>query len=71
MPDGQHPTPHPSPILRAERIYLRPAERSDLPLFVRWLADAETKRHLALRSPLSEAMEEKWFEQAVERQGRG
>jgi RimJ/RimL family protein N-acetyltransferase len=70
MSDGQPPPPHPVPILRAERIYLRPAERSDLPLFVRWLADAETKRHLALRSPLSLAMEEKWFEQVVEHQGR-
>jgi RimJ/RimL family protein N-acetyltransferase len=70
MPDGQHPAPPPLPILRAARIYLRPAERSDLPLFVRWLADAETKRHLALRSPISEAMEEKWFDQAVEHQGR-
>jgi RimJ/RimL family protein N-acetyltransferase len=58
------------PILRAQRIYLRPAEKSDLPLFVRWLSDAETKRHLALRAPFSAAMEEKWFEQAVERQGR-
>jgi RimJ/RimL family protein N-acetyltransferase len=70
MPDGQPPPTHPAPILRAERIYLRPAERSDLPLFVSWLADAETKRHLALRSSLSLAMEEKWFEQVVEQQGR-
>ena len=70
MPDEQPPPLHSAPILRAERIYLRPAERTDLPLFVRWLADAETKRHLALRSPLSQAMEQKWFEQAVERQGR-
>jgi RimJ/RimL family protein N-acetyltransferase len=70
MPDGQ-PTPvHPVPILRSERVYLRPAERSDLPLFVRWLSDAETKRHLALRAPLSLAMEEKWFDQVVEHQGR-
>ena len=70
MPDGQHPEPPAMPILRAPRIYMRPAERSDLPLFVRWLGDAETKRHLALRSPISEAMEEKWFEQTVEHQGR-
>jgi RimJ/RimL family protein N-acetyltransferase len=70
MSDGQPPPPHPAPILRSERIYLRPAERTDLPLFVRWLADAETKRHLALRSPLSQAMEDKWFDQAVEHQGR-
>jgi RimJ/RimL family protein N-acetyltransferase len=58
------------PMLRAERVYLRPAERSDLPTFVRWLSDAETTRHLALSQPLSMAMEEKWFDQAVEHQGR-
>jgi RimJ/RimL family protein N-acetyltransferase len=70
MPDGQHPEPPAMPILRAERVFLRPAERSDLPLFVRWLADAETTRNLSLNQPLSMAMEEKWFDQAVEHQGR-
>jgi RimJ/RimL family protein N-acetyltransferase len=71
MPDGQRPPPPHAPILRSERIYLRPAERSDLPLFVRWLGDAEVTRHLAVRSPFSQAMEEKWFDRAVEKQGEG
>jgi len=70
MTDGQPPPVHPVPILRGQRVYLRPAERSDLELFARWLADAEVKRHLALRSPISQAMEQKWFDQAVEQQGR-
>ena len=70
MPDGQPPPPHPVPILRGERTYLRPAERGDLELFVAWLSDAEVARHLAVRSPISQAMEEKWFEQVVEHQGR-
>ena len=70
MPDGQTPPPHPAPMLRSERVYLRPAERSDLPLFVRWLADAEVTRNLSVAAPLSDAMEEKWFEQGIERQGR-
>ncbi|MGH2455984.1 MAG: GNAT family N-acetyltransferase [Candidatus Limnocylindria bacterium] len=70
MPDGQPPPAHPLPVLRSERIYLRPAERADLPDFVRWFADAETTRHLALRAPFSLAMEEKWFEGMVERQGK-
>jgi RimJ/RimL family protein N-acetyltransferase len=65
-----HPAPHALPILRSERIYLRPPERSDLPIFVRWFSDAEVKRHLSQRSPFSMAMEEKWFEQAVEQQGK-
>ena len=70
MPDGQPPPLHPVPILRGERVYLRPAERSDLELFVRWLSDAEVGRHLSVRSPLSQAEEEKWFDQMVEQQGR-
>lgn len=70
MSDGQHPLPPSAPILRGERVYLRPAERSDLETFVRWLSDAEVARYLAVRSPLSQAMEEKWFDQVVEQQGR-
>jgi RimJ/RimL family protein N-acetyltransferase len=70
MPDDQPPPAHPVPILRTERIYLRPAERADLPMFIRWLSDAETQHYLALRAPFSLAMEGKWFEQVVEKQGR-
>jgi RimJ/RimL family protein N-acetyltransferase len=50
-------------------VYLRPAEREDLPRFVAWLSDVETTRTLALRSPLSLAMEQGWFERVLERQG--
>lgn len=60
----------PLPILRGEHVYLRPAERSDVPNFVRWLNDAETTSFLNMRAPMSEAMEEKWFEGMVERQGK-
>jgi RimJ/RimL family protein N-acetyltransferase len=69
MTNGEGAIPHPTPIIRAERIYLRPAERSDLPIFIRWLNDAEVTRQLAVRSPISGAMEEKWFEKVVETQG--
>lgn len=69
MTDGQPIPAHPNPIIRSERVYLRPAERADLPDFVRWFADAETTRHLALRAPFSLAMEEKWFEGLLQRQG--
>jgi RimJ/RimL family protein N-acetyltransferase len=68
MPNDQ-PAPHAVPIIRGERVYLRPPERSDLPVFVRWLADAETARQLAIRAPFSEAMEEEWFKRVVEGQG--
>ena len=71
MQDGQ-PTPvHPNPVIRGEWVYLRPVERSDLPIFVRWFADADTSRHISLRAPFSMAMEEKWFSQVVEAQGTG
>jgi len=50
-------------------VFLRPAEREDLPRFVAWLSDVRTSRTLALRSPLSLAMEQGWFERVVERQG--
>ena len=60
----------PLPILRGEHIYLRPAERTDVPNFVAWLNDAETTSFLNMRAPMSIAMEEKWFEGMVERQGK-
>jgi RimJ/RimL family protein N-acetyltransferase len=69
MPDDQ-PAAHAVPIIRSERIYLRPAERSDLPIFVRWFSDAEMGHHLAVRAPFSLAMEEKWFDQMVEHQAK-
>jgi diamine N-acetyltransferase len=70
MDDGQPIPPHPNPVIRGERIYLRPAERADLPLFVKWFADVDVRRHLALRAPFSLAMEEKWFDGLLERQGK-
>jgi RimJ/RimL family protein N-acetyltransferase len=64
------PSHHPTPIIRGERVYLRPAEREDLPRFVRWFADADVSRHLTVRAPFSQAMEEQWFTAMVDRQGR-
>jgi RimJ/RimL family protein N-acetyltransferase len=60
----------PLPTIRGEQVYLRPAERADIDLFVRWFADAETTRFLSTRAPFSKAMEEKWFESMVEQQGK-
>ena len=60
----------PVPIHRGKLVYLRPAERTDVPLFVRWLSDARTTRNLALRSPISLAMEERWFDELLEHHGR-
>ena len=51
-------------------MFLRPGERSDIPLFVRWLSDARTAEHLAIRSPIGQAMEERWFEDMLDHHGR-
>jgi [ribosomal protein S5]-alanine N-acetyltransferase len=58
------------PIARGEHVYLRPGERDDIPLFVRWLNDYETSQHLTTRAPLSGPLEERWFEDMVARQGK-
>jgi RimJ/RimL family protein N-acetyltransferase len=57
------------PMLGHGQVYLRPAERDDLPRFVAWLSDARTTRTLALMSPLSEVLEERWFEQMLDHHG--
>lgn len=57
-------------MLRGELVYLRPAERSDIPLFVRWMSDARTTRNLLLRSPIGQAIEERWFDTMLEHHGR-
>ncbi len=59
-----------APIIRGERVWLRPAERADIPIFVRWLNDAETTSFLMQRAPLSQAAEEQWFERMLQAQGK-
>jgi len=68
--NGEPASNRPLPPIRGELVYLRPAEREDLDAFVRWFSDDETIRNLALRAPFSKAMEEKWFEGMIERQGK-
>jgi RimJ/RimL family protein N-acetyltransferase len=60
----------PDPLIRGRLVYLRPGERSDIPLFVTWLTDARTTEHLALRSPIGLAMEERWFDDMLDHHGR-
>jgi RimJ/RimL family protein N-acetyltransferase len=62
--------PRPVPLIRGERVFLRPAERDDLSRFVRWLNDAEIAQYLAVRAPLSLPLEEKWFETMLGNQGK-
>ena len=62
--------PERRPIIRGDRVFLRAPERSDVPDFVRWFNDAEVLHHLAMRGPMSEAAEERWFDAMLERQSR-
>jgi RimJ/RimL family protein N-acetyltransferase len=59
-----------TPLIAGKLVFLRPAERTDIPLFVRWLTDARTAEHLAVRGPIGQAMEERWFDDMLEHQGR-
>jgi len=58
------------PIIAYGSVYLRPAERDDVPMFVGWFNDYSMSRTLAIRAPMSQAMEEQWFERAVADQGK-
>jgi RimJ/RimL family protein N-acetyltransferase len=49
-------------MIYGEGMRLRAIEPSDVPNFVRWLNDPETRRFLLLFKPLSTADEERWVE---------
>jgi len=61
--------PERRPIIRGEHVFLRPSERADLPLFVRWFNDADVLRNLAMRAPMSDAGEAAWFDRMLAAQG--
>jgi diamine N-acetyltransferase len=48
------------------RIRLRAAERSDIPLFVKWINDPEVTENVMLQVPMSVAEEERWFDSMLE-----
>ena len=59
------------PQIQHGRVFLRAADREDIPRFVAWFNDWRTSRTLAMRAPMSLAGEERWFEGMLERQGNG
>ena len=67
MPEQPH---FEQPIIRAERVFLRSAERADLPTFVRWFNDGETTSFVLMRMPMSMAMEERWFDSMLQAHGK-
>jgi RimJ/RimL family protein N-acetyltransferase len=61
--------PERRPIIRGEHVYLRPSERADVATFVRWFTDTDVVRNLAMRTPMSLAAEEGWFDRMLQAQG--
>ena len=59
-----------SPIMGGQLVYLRPGERDDVPLFVRWFTDRRTTRTLVISAPIGMALEDRWFDQMLERHGK-
>ena len=58
------------PVIHGRLTFLRPAERADVPTMVRWFNDVETTRYLNARAPMGQALEERWFEEMLARQGQ-
>lgn len=53
------------PVLRGERVILRPVEDAEADLFRRWLADSEVTRFLLRTFPPSEAAEREWLDRVA------
>ncbi len=49
-------------MILGRRVRLRPIEKDDLPRFVKWLADEETRSFLSQHLPYSLMQEERWYE---------
>jgi RimJ/RimL family protein N-acetyltransferase len=55
-------------MIQGSKTRLRALEHDDLPRFVRWINDPETRRFMAMRYPLSLAEEETWWQCRYERE---
>jgi len=54
-------------MILGDTMRLRAIEKEDLPCFVTWLNDPDVRHYLTLYNPLSQAQEEKWFENILNR----
>jgi RimJ/RimL family protein N-acetyltransferase len=52
-----------NPYLIGTRVYLRPLEREDAPVFMAWLNDPEVTRTLVARRPINRRAEEEFIDQ--------
>lgn len=49
-------------FLSGKIVNLRPAQKSDIPYFTRWINDPRVRQFLLTTMPLTEKQEEAWFE---------
>jgi RimJ/RimL family protein N-acetyltransferase len=49
-------------FLSGKKVNLRPPQRSDIPLFLRWVNDPEIRDFVLGTFPWTEKMEEEWFD---------
>ena len=56
-------------MIQGTKTCLRALEHDDLPHFVRWINDPETRRFMMMSYPLSMTEEENWWEGFLTRQG--
>jgi RimJ/RimL family protein N-acetyltransferase len=59
------------PLLRGERVWLRPLERRDLPAYVAGINDTEVGGWAGYSFPYSVEMSSDWFDHIREQMGRG
>lgn len=52
-------------MLKGKKVILRPVQKSDIPLFLKWYNDQEVTQYMGIFLPLTEPIEEKWYEEAA------
>jgi RimJ/RimL family protein N-acetyltransferase len=62
------PVAQPNPIIRGEKVWLRPFERDDIEQSLRALNDREISDLVGFSGPFSKPMSEKWFDEEVIKQ---
>jgi len=55
-------------MLKGKKVVLRPIRKSDMKYFLKWFNDTEVIKNLVLYLPMTEVAEEKWIQDAMEKQ---
>jgi RimJ/RimL family protein N-acetyltransferase len=59
------PEPHPNPVVRGERVYLRPLEREDAVASNAAINDRETAHLTGFPFPVDQSMSERWYDEEI------